>query len=87
VQAGSVPGEGYGFLARIGFQREDDFLGWDVRLQGREPLWCRPAGFFGQDLRCPPRPFVGAAQEDLYLRDDAAQPAGRSPELLFAFRG
>ncbi|MDP8944989.1 MAG: hypothetical protein M3N03_03520, partial [Actinomycetota bacterium] len=47
----------------------------------------RPAGLFGQDLRGSPRPFVGAAQENLYLWDHMGQPAGRPHKLLLALRG
>src|SRR5215204_3296467 len=86
VQPRPVPGECYGLLPRVGFQREDDFLGRDVGLQGRELLRCGPASLFGKYLSGPPRPFVGAAQESLYIRDDATETTGRPPELLLAFR-
>jgi hypothetical protein len=51
VQAGSMPGQGYGLLPLVGLQGYDDFFWWDVGLQGGESLRCRPAGLFGQDLR------------------------------------
>ena len=86
VQAGSMPGQGYGLLPLVGLQGYDDFFWWDVGLQGGEFLRRRPAGLFGQDLRGPPRPFVGAAQENLYFGDDTGQPAGSPLELFLALR-
>ena len=79
-----MPGQGYGLLTHIGLQRDEDFLWLDVGLQGGEFLRCWPAGLLGQNLCGPPRPFVGAAQEKLYLGDDTGQPAGRPYKLFLA---
>ena len=81
-----MPGQGYGLLPLVGLQGYDDFFWWDVGLQGGEFLRRWPAGLCGQDLRGPPRPFLGAAQENLYIGDHTGQPAGRPLEVFLALR-
>src|SRR5215203_5810199 len=81
-----MPDEGYGLPVGVRLQREDDFFGCDVGFQSGEHLRRGPAGLLGEDLRRAPRPFVGAAQQDVHLGHDPGETAGRSHEVLLALR-